>query len=180
MTAHGDDTPGYGQFFTVWAKDATGSWQVLFDHGIDHVEAVGWDTPLETLPPDSGHPIEPMLDAEARFDTTSSNVGIASAYLDFASPSLRALREGEAPWVNAKKEGRIASSVFADTGLCAWTVLESGVSKSGDLGWVMGRYRLRDEKAAAQGGYYLRVWRSEKHRWRVLGDVLSPAPTDAR
>ncbi len=181
MTARGsDDNPGYGQFFTIWTKDANGIWRLLIDHGIDHPGPVGWDAALDTLASDGSRPIEPVTDAELRFNAMSSNVGLGSAYLDFASASLRALREGEAPMLDAKKEGRIAASVFADDGLWTWAVTDSGTSQAGDLGWVMGRYRTRDAKGALATGSYVRVWRSEARMWRVLADVLAPLPAEGR
>lgn len=169
--------PGFGQFFTVWNKKTDGRWLFLFDHGIDHPDDVGWTAALETLAPDAGRPIEPMMDAEARFDAMSSNVGVGRAYLDFASPWMRALREGEAPQIGQREKGQIGGSVFVDERIWKWTMVDAGTAQSGDLGWVLGRYRARDAKGAVVAtGWYVRVWRSERGTWRVLGDVLAPAP----
>lgn len=194
ITPKDGGTIGYGQFFTVWTKAKDGRWKVLIDHGIDHPEATGWDRPLESEATDGMKPIEPLMDAEARFNATSSNAGLGDAYMDYGSPAMRPLREGESPQLDAKKEKRIEASVFADDRLWHFTMTDHGTAASGDLGWVMGRYRVREAvggasasapastatPAAPQTGYYVRVWRAERGMWRVLGDVLAPAPLPAR
>jgi hypothetical protein len=40
---------GYGQFASVWKREPGGSWRVVADLGIAHVEPVFWDKPLETV-----------------------------------------------------------------------------------------------------------------------------------
>src|SRR5207253_11514121 len=64
-----DAPPAYGQFVSVWKRDAGGAWRVLVDLGISHAQPVFWDRPLEIIavsaqPADAGDTIEA---AEQRF-----------------------------------------------------------------------------------------------------------------
>jgi hypothetical protein len=72
-----DAPPAYGQFVSVWRRDAGGTWKVAVDLGIGHDAPVLWDQPLQarvspTAPPAGtaiGSPIATgsIADAEAQF-----------------------------------------------------------------------------------------------------------------
>ena len=183
----------YGQFFTVWRKNAAGRWQVLIDHGISHADATGWDAPLETISHGTGRaPTETISAAESRFSAVSESDGLASAYRAFGSSHLRVLREQEAPIdgiaaVGSRANVPVASTVAASSssspsGLVrwTWTSTDSGTARSSDLGWTMGRYRMRDASGATKTGYYVRVWRAEGGVWKIMSDTLAPIEEPAR
>ena len=182
-------TVEYGQFFTVWRKNSEGRWQVLIDHGISHAEPLGWNAPLETIVVDSGpSPAGTIADAEARFSMASETSSVNVAYRAFGSRSLRILRDEQAPIdgiaamasaMNASSASSNASSVL-DFARWTWTTSDSGRARSSDLGWTMGRYRIREVSGATAGGYFVRVWRVEGGAWKILGDVLAPIEEPAR
>lgn len=180
VAKNGDGTASYGQFFTVWTKNADDRWVFLIDHGVSNDGPVGWTVPLEATIADGSKPIEPMTDAEERFATMSSNVGVGRAYVDHGSNALRALREGAPLIYDPAIVTRTSPKVLLDESLWTWTTTDSGVSKAGDFGWVMGRYRTTDAKGVRSSGYFVRVWRAQERRWRIVGDVLAPIEPAAR
>lgn len=175
----GGGTPSYGQFLTVW-KNGQDRWSFLIDHGVSNDGPIGWSVPLEATVADGSKPIEPVTDAEARFNSMSANVGIGRAYKDFGANALRALRN-DAPLVfDPPIVTHTSPMVLLDESLWTFTVTDSGTSTSGDLGWVMGRYRTTGPKGGRATGYYVRVWRSQERRWRIVADILAPIETAAR
>lgn len=178
----------YGQFFTVWRKNAAGRWQVLIDHGTSHADAVGWNAPLERIAADaSAAPAETIAAADARFSAVSENEGLAAAYRAFGSRYLRVLRDGEAPidgvaafdvWAPSSASSSVSSPSAAAR--WTWASSDSGTSRSSDLAWTMGRYRARDASGMTKTGYYVRVWRAEGGAWKIVGDVLAPIEEPTR
>lgn len=176
----------YGQFFTVWRKNAAGRWQVLIDHGIAHSGAIGWGAPLEKIAADARPaPIETVRAAEARFSVASEGHGSAAAYRAFGSRYLRILRDDEAPIdaiVALDSATRSSSPLSSTSGAerWTWTATDSGTARSSDLAWTMGRYGADDARGVTKAGYYVRVWRAEGSAWKILGDVLAPIEEPAR
>ena len=176
----GSGAPSYGQFMTVWNKNSQNRWVFLMDHGVSNDGPVGWTVPLEATIADGSKPIEPMMDAETRFAAMSANVGVGRAYVDFGSNALRALRESAPLVFDPAVATHTSPAVLLDASLWTWTMTDSATAQSGDLGWVMGRYRTSDAKGNRVTGYYVRIWRSQDRRWRIVGDILAPIETAAR
>ncbi len=166
--------PSYGQFLSVWRKNDAGTWQLVVDHGIFLSKPAYWDRDLEAVPADFGpRPTDPITTAEARFSATSDRDGLVEAYRAHGSRYLRVLRDEQAPADGPASVAALAA-VIAPAERWAWTSTDSGTAVSYDLGWSMGRYRMRDAAGAARVGYYLRVWRAEGGAWKVVSDVLAP------
>lgn len=183
----------YGQFFTVWRKNAAGRWQVLIDHGISHAGPTGWAAPLEKFTPDSGPvPTETIAAAEQRFSAASGSEGLASAYRAFGSRHLRLLRDDEPPIDGIAALDASSLSSPSTPMRWTWEPTDSGTARSSDLGWTMGRYRARDGRhgsgdasgdasgGATRTGYYVRMWRAEGGAWKIASDVLAPIAPPAR
>jgi ketosteroid isomerase-like protein len=195
-----DEKPaGTGHFFTVWRKQADGSWKWVLDLGTSHPAPATTETVLR-YPPSarkSGAPPASKKDeVQAVFDETvegalakhflveeegelseeSSSKGMRSALLARADESLRLYRQGTFPVVG---RGAVERALKVQGELLTWKPLKIDAAASGDLGYAYGSYELRtktsDEKPA-EHGYYARVWkRARGGPWRVVLNVASPA-----
>jgi len=164
---------GYGQFVSIWKREAGGPWQVAVDLGIHHPEPVFWDAPLVTIavasePAPPGDTIEA---AERRFAEDMTAQGARAAYAKHGSSSLRLYRNVTGPMVGK-------DTVLAWPGLAAeqhgWTVEKSEAARSNDFGYARGSF-----SAAAGGrveGWFLRAWHREAGAWRIAMDVINRAP----
>lgn len=171
----------YGQFFTVWRKNAEGRWQVLIDHGISHSGSIGWGAPLEKIAIDRGPwSGERITAAEARFSVVSDSEGLTAAYRAFGSRYIRVLRDEEAPIDGMAAMNSATMSSSSAPARWTWASTDSGTARSSDLAWTMGRYRARDAGNSTNTGYYVRVWRAEGGTWKILSDVLAPIEDPAR
>ena len=162
----------FGQFVSVWRKDAAGEWRVHVDLGIGHPEPSLWDAPLGLHParrPDQP-PARTLEEAEEAFARLSSAASARAAYAAHASGSIRGYRDAHAPLL-----GRDAflGSGSIPAGALEWESLRAETSHSGDLGFTLGRYRT---PGSATAGHYLRVWRREGAEWRIALDITEPLP----
>jgi ketosteroid isomerase-like protein len=165
--------PAYGQFVSVWRRDAQGTWKVAVDLGISHAGPALWDAPLVArVSPTSASPSAgSLLDAEARFARDARERGERAAYAAHGAQDLRLYRPGHAPI--ASRVAALGASVLGEERR-AWTVERSETARSGDFGYARGRYAA-DEVGPAEG-WYLRVWRREAGGWRIVMDVVNPRP----
>jgi ketosteroid isomerase-like protein len=166
-------TPAYGQFVSVWTRDAAGTWRVLVDLGISHSQPTFWDRPLETIavsaePAAPGDTIEA---AEQRFAEEARANGAKAAYARHGSSSLRLYRDRADPM--AGKEAALAWPGLA-TEHRAWIVEKSEAARSADFGYARGVYTA--EPGGRPDGWFLRVWHREAGAWRIALDVANPAP----
>ncbi|HEX4859414.1 MAG TPA: nuclear transport factor 2 family protein [Usitatibacteraceae bacterium] len=163
--------PAYGQFFSVWKKQADGTWKVLLDHGISHPQPSLADALLRTVE----LPKAPALkgDAEGAFADRVRKDGVRAAYRVVAHPLARLLREGVAPLEGAALREALATMPEAVN----WEILASGVSAAGDFAYSLSRYSRSGQ--APGRGHALRVWVRHEGAWSLLGEVETPLPEPA-
>lgn len=166
--------PSYGQFVSVWRRAPGGPWKVEVDLGIAHAGDALWSAPLETrqlagAAPAAGAGIE---EAEARFAAEARARGLRAAYEAHGADNLRFYRPGQAP--TATRTAALASPAMAMEAP-VWTIERSATSRAGDFAYARGAYAAASAPHVPLG-WYLRVWRREGGNWRLVMDVVNPAP----
>jgi len=173
-TAKPDTPPGYGQFVSIWKREPGGPWRVAVDLGIAHPSPFLWDATLQAQTlgastPASAGSVEATEEAFAR---EARAQGLAAAYSRHAAGDLRLYLPGSPPTLD--KAQALARSL-PDARGWTWTTERSEMARSGDFAYTRGRYAA----ASAPGkplGYFLRAWRYEAPSWRIVLDVVNPAP----
>ncbi len=171
----------HGMFFSIWKRQADGSFKVVLD--------IGSDTPAPVVPMNEpvhvstrpaaatrhGHvdaalATAGLLAVERAFLATAAAESLGRAYGSRLDDSARVHRPGRMPVV-----GRVALNEWANTQGAKFRgePLAADVSRSGDLGYAYGNYeRLGD---GSEAGYYARVWKKDaKGDWRIVMDTVSP------
>jgi ketosteroid isomerase-like protein len=179
----------WGWYFTVWQKQADGSWKAVAD--------IGTATPAHLLPGiDAFRPASQMgrpaisaapvqkadaaevAAAEKSFSDLAAG-GALNAYLACATGGARLHRNGVEPLVGTDA----MTSFFAGQPVrMTSAVIKADISRSGDLGYAYGSYALRTELAGTtseERGYYLRVWKRLGGGWRIVADIANVAPPEA-
>jgi ketosteroid isomerase-like protein len=171
----------FGNFMTIWKKQANGKWRFVLDLGISNPEPGS-----PTGPAFSPHALTgqfaaveipaartDLLNEERAFSKASTNLGPAKAFLSKADVDVRVYREGKMPFVG---RDAAASAMYPSSTLWTWTPAFADVSQAGDLGYSYGTYELRDKKtdAITESGNYARVWKKVAGMWRVVIDVANP------
>ncbi len=173
----------FGNFMTIWKKQADGNWRFVLDLGISHPEPKAQPNPA--FPPashrgligsdavDSEAARADLLNAEREFSKASADQGASEAFLLNADVEVRGYRENQMPFVG---RADAATAMYPASIVWTWTPAFADVSRAGDLGYSYGTYELRDKKSGTitESGNYARVWRKVSGMWRVVIDVANP------
>jgi ketosteroid isomerase-like protein len=176
----------HGLFFSVWKRQADGSFKVVLDIGSDTPAAV---VPLAEPPHSSwragqGDPggvdvaaaRATLLAAEQSFLSASAADGLGQAYASRLADDARVHRPGVMPvtgrvalgaWAGAQPQRYRGEALFAD------------VSRSGELGYSWGSFERFGD--APDAGYFARVWKKDpRGEWRIVMDTVSPVPAGVK
>lgn len=168
-----------GYYFTVWKRQADGGWAWVYDGGTDSM-AVG-APPAGTLPgvlaPASGkgtypeHAVADVKAAEARL-AEAAKADVKAAYAAALAPDARMQGSAAAP---AATPAAVRTELATRAPQISFKALGAESSTGGDLAWSYG------EATWTQGGkpgvgHYLRIWRHDRARWRIVFDQIIPDP----
>jgi len=181
----------FGNFMTVWKKQADGSWKFALDLGISNPEptaaATMWQVPEgKQSPTGQFKPVNQeaersvLLLVDREFSNTSAVRGAAGAIRSYAAIDVRLFRNDKFPFV-----GKLAATeaLLPLKGEWTWTPSFADVSTSGDLGYSYGVYEVREKGGArtvTEKGNYARVWKKDGSTWKLVVDVANPLPPESR
>jgi ketosteroid isomerase-like protein len=193
-----DERPsGYGDFVTLWKKQADSSWKFVLDLGISHPQSSG------ALPQSSGalklwqitddvgkrltrpsksidlkRARQNLVKQDLEFSDAALNVSFLKAFQTYAAAEVRLFRENSNPFIG-KQAAILALSNRNE--LLAWQATGEDVSRSGDLGYTYGTYTANSDDATKkliERGNYLRIWKKQNGVWKVVLDVANPLPPE--
>ena len=170
---------GHGWYFTIWRRQADGSWRWLLDHGPPTREAApyGPDSPVLALP------------AGRRSGKAKAFASVQAAEAELAK-ALAADARAALPRVLAADGRVMRAGPQPAVGAAAWTpVLAAGpetietaplggaASAAGDLAYTYGTARWQ-RGGAPVSGHYVRIWQRRADGWRLIVDnvIASPPP----
>lgn len=165
------DATAFGHFATIWKKHADGNWKVALDLGISN-EKPGI--------PEAGASIEnttktivkkPRIDfmaVEKNFIKSENKTG-ASVFASYLSQAVIVYRPGEQP---DSSQITIKNTATNKNIKYTFTLLNGGISNTNDFGYAFGTVAFFSDNKINNGNY-LRVWRNENGRWRIILDVIA-------
>jgi ketosteroid isomerase-like protein len=179
-----DDQPvAFGQYFTIWKKQADGTWKAVLDRGV--ATEKGFPRPSLIFPPD-----EDIGDGKSRSDIASARASLMkletsfsnasalnarTAFESFLADDARVLRQNAEPAISKSAVGKLMPEAGR---ALTWEAAMVDVSASGDLGYTYGKFELNTRGVTLQRGSYVRVWKKLNGKWRVVADVMSPDPKE--
>jgi ketosteroid isomerase-like protein len=180
----------FGNFLTVWKKQADGSWKFAIDLGISGPQPgetfVAWQ-PLKNSKRESkaAHASVEAEQAQLRakdseFSTLSAARDAQTSFESFASPDVRVFRDENLPFIG-KAAGLTA--LPANTSTWTWEPTFADVSRSGDLGYTYGTYRIASKDTPAknvESGNYYRIWKKQGGKWAVVADLTNPVAEEKK
>jgi ketosteroid isomerase-like protein len=172
---------GFGHFLTVWKKQSDGSWKFAIDLGISYPSPnvpANWQMPRNYKQPAPGQAVNVSTEAaallarEREFSSMSAMRGARAAFESFAADDVRLYRNEKPPVLGKAKAAAVLST---KTNAWTWQPAFTDVSRSGDLGYSYGTYRLE-----AETGNFFRIWKKVGRDWKVVADVADPLPPEAK
>jgi ketosteroid isomerase-like protein len=172
----GERPTDYGLYFSLWRRQGDGTWKVIVDIGTptDGPIVLGKPGQFERAP-QAGPPSAASVDlelADAEFGAAASG-DPAAAYGRVLDSTARLYRPGQPPLL-----GRAAIEQWAARALTALgsTRLYAAAAGSRDLGFTLSGYTATSPAGKAEHGTSLRVWKWTGGRWRVVHELMRPAP----
>lgn len=167
-----------GWFLSVWQRQPDGTLKVVMDGGTPQPLPGGTLAATYTvaMPPAEGPrplPAKDLLAQEARLEATEAKQGVAEALRAVAAQDLRLYRPGTAPLQGL---GAALHHTGAEAPDVTATVVASGQSRGGDLGYTVGTSR----PALGPGHSFFRIWRAEAGSWKLIADLRLPLGPPAR
>jgi ketosteroid isomerase-like protein len=179
----GENPSSHGYFFSIWERQADGTWRVTVDIGTSSAvpnaeqKALSWTTPAPSgytasLPVEHSREIDDLRKHEFAFVAAISDNGIAKGYGMYLHSEARLHRDGIFPVMG---EGKIARYLSAIEGRLSWQPTLVKVSSSGDLGYSWGKYRANHTSMTSPRGHYCHVWkRNSDGEWKLVADIQYP------
>jgi ketosteroid isomerase-like protein len=170
----------HGWYFTIWMRQADGSWRWVLDHGPPTREAAayGRDAPVTALPPGrpSGnrHGFGSLRAAEAHLGAALA-ADARTALPRFLAADGRLMRVGPQPAVGAAAWAPILA---AGPDRMETAPLGGAVSDAGDLAYTYGTARWLKNGTEATA-HYVRIWQRREGGWKLIVDnliAIPPAP----
>jgi ketosteroid isomerase-like protein len=172
----------YGNYFSVWKRQADGQFRVILDVGGGTPEKPSYAAGLTRAGSNGAWKgSEPkaaseasLLSADKAFSMAASTEGAARAYAAVMHPEARFQRVGFQPMTT-----RGAAVAWLETHVKAWTTdpMKAETAAAGDLGYTWGKYNVTPTTRPAHSGYYVRVWtRKADGVWQLVAEVITPPP----
>lgn len=168
-----------GHYFTVWARQADGTWKWVYDGG-----------PRATSAGQPGPESEPVALPVARGGAGSAQKAFAQVQAAEAALAKAALTDSKAAYLAVlAREARLTSSKASlpatpeavsaelDTRAKSITFASKGGSAStaGDLAWTWGDADWTGTDGKSAKGHYVRIWQTRPEGWRLVYDQILPA-----
>jgi ketosteroid isomerase-like protein len=180
----------FGNFMTVWRKQADGSWKFALDLGISNPDPKAatpiWE-PNDSQPGTASFKrVDPeaarveLLKVDRDFSKAAADQGAREAFLLFAAKDVRVFRNDHFPFVGRAGAADALAPITAEW---TWKPAFAGVSVSGDLGYSYGIYEMREKSATQtvfERGNYARVWKKVNDAWKLVVDVADPLPAETK
>jgi len=169
----------YGNYFSVWKKQAGGEYRVILD--------VGSGQPGKPMFAD-GFVRSPALATYKGKDTkAAAEASLLAADIAFCAAVAKNAPDAYAATMHAAARlhrtgyasmtTRESAAAWMRTHVKAMTAepIKSETAASRDLGYTWGSFTMTAADAKDSKGYYLRVWtRQANGRWRLVADITDP------
>lgn len=168
-----------GWYFTVWKKQADGSWKWVYDGGppSDTAGAPGPEAPVAALPVATTGTRDAYraVTAKEALLAKAAETDVAAAYGPVLAVDSLIVGSPAAPLATPDGQAR---ELAARAKAIRFTPLGGEASKAGDLVWTYGAAEWTAGDKSSRG-HYVRVWQHRAAGWALVYDLLLPASANS-
>jgi ketosteroid isomerase-like protein len=188
-----DQPTAFGQYVTIWKKQADGAFKAVLDIGISHgnptnvaakteksspasagVSAVKWKFPTDAGQGDKSVKEQVLLD---RLGSIFSQRVMSKKLLGHLADDAVVLREGQMPYVGRAQIAANAEKIDRDFPPDSFLNFEGTATPSqGNLTYAYGVYKLTHKDKSVSRWNFLQIWKYRGGRWQVALDLFMPIP----
>src|SRR6266542_6657661 len=159
----------FGNFLTVWKRQPDRSWKFVIDLGISNPQpeqaATPWQLPTSYQEASSSRQSDVRAEANAllarerEFSNASAARGAQKAFDAYAA-EVRVFRNKNLPFVG---KANATAALHSSSVVWTWEPAFADVSRSGDVGYTYGTYKLakKDATEKVEIGNYYRIWKNQ-------------------
>jgi ketosteroid isomerase-like protein len=172
-----DGSVRHGCYFSVWKKQADGSFRVILDIGVQPPGEVPFAPGFVRAPSRAtGTPAstraqaeQSLLDADKALSAAIATDGASAAFRAVMHPGARLHRNGFLPMTSRDEAAQwLAAQVKSMTS----EPMKSETGTSGDLGYTWGKTTITGTDGKPVDGYYVRLWTlGAGNRWQLAADI---------
>ncbi len=152
------DAVAFGQYITLWQKQADGSFKAVLDLGTQHARP-------DANPSDWSAPEPPGEPPGSSGELATLEFLQFSEYESLLTDDARLYRSGQMPII-----GRAPSLAHLETeleGVADGTIEPLQSDGSGDLMYALGKLQLTKQDGTNESGHLLRVMRFRDDQWKI-------------
>jgi ketosteroid isomerase-like protein len=168
---------GHGCYFSVWKKQADGTFRVILDVGARPPSEAPFAPGLVRSPARAARTARgkaeaerTLLEADRALGQAIGQHGPGPAFKAVLHDGARVHRNGVLPMTT-----RDAAVAWFTSNVKAMTseTMKSETGASGDLGYTWGKVQVTSADGKVQAGYYVRVWTVKADGgWQLVADVI--------
>lgn len=170
-----DKATGFGEYLTIWIKQADGKFRAMLDIGISHPSnsyssTSAWKSPFDAGRGSSAGKGLP----DDIFTDIFSNKSLANGYFNYLTEDAVLLRDGQMPF-NGRKNSFIGleknEKEFPDTSFLKFNVNKS--KTFGNMMYTWGVFSLTHKDKTVTRWNFVQIWKYRAGKWQIAVDVFT-------
>jgi ketosteroid isomerase-like protein len=173
-----DKPTSFGEYVTIWQKQADGNYKALLDIGITHAASSFSNAPWRS-PVDAGTGAKTVKQGidNAVFTDIFSNRSMANGYFNYLAEDVVVLRDGHLPFYG--KQNAFFALEKLDHEFPPSAFLDFNVNTSkvfGNMMYVWGVYQLTEKDKSVKKWNFVQIWKNRRDTWQIVLDIFHPIP----
>src|SRR5215204_1000080 len=177
-----DSPTGFGEYVTLWQKQADGIFKAVLDIGINHPSSsfsnAAWKSPV-----DAGTGAKSVKNGvtNGTLNSVFSNTSMANGYFNYLADDCIVLRDGNMPVYGKQNAFFALEKIDKEFPPSAFLNFSANLSKVfGNLMYVWGVYQLNHKDGSTKKWNFMQIWKNRSGKWEIVLDVFHPIPQNKK